>query len=268
MNVSVIIPWRNRPAIRETLSKNAERLIASGAEVLIVNGGGDLKQLRELTSNPVRGAIRLVDLPGVGVFNKSECLNIGAFSSRTGHVFVLDADIVLTTDFLEQALEAISCDACFVSVAEVIESEPNNLGLPRSLVLKWVTTTELLYEGGRTASIQFGVDKYGIRTGPGLVVVKKEHFIAVGGFNSKLQGWGYEDYDFQIRLQLGLGLKRISLGQVQHLSHPRSQTAGASNARNTATCKENYERGELQGTFSADVSRWEGKAVEHPCRNY
>lgn len=262
MNLSVIIPWRDRPVLQHTLRLNADRLTANGVEVLIVNGGGDPTQLRELANTLGYAGVRLIEMPSVEVFNKCECLNIGVFFSRTDHIFVLDADIVLTTDFLEQALEMISSDRCFISVAEVTESEPeaqSNPATPRGLVLKRIITTELVYEDGRAASIEYRIDKYGTRTGPGLVVVRKEHYVAVEGFNSNLQGWGYEDYDFQIRLQLGLALKRKSLGRVQHLSHPRSQTAGASNARNAAACKQNYEQGDLKGTLSADVSRWKDR---------
>lgn len=265
MNLSVIIPWKDRPVIGQTLRMNAHRLAAIEAEVLVVNGGGDLTQLRELMSASGYDGLRLIEMPDAEHFNKCECLNIGAFFSQTEYIFVLDADIILTTDFLGQALNAILNDACFVSVAEVTESEPetqNNPGLPRAMVLKRVITTELLYEDGRRASIEYAIDKYGTRTGPGLVLVKKEDFIAVGGFNGSLQGWGYEDYDFQIRLQLSLGLKRMSMGRVQHISHARAQAAGGSNARNAALCKVNYEQGKLNGTFLADVSRWKDRAKE------
>ena len=102
----------------------------------------------------------------------------------------------------------------------------------------------------------------GTRSGVGLVLVRRKHFIAVQGLNSDLRGWGYEDFDFQIRLQLGLGLERISLGQAQHVSHPPSPTAALSPSRNIAIAWQNYAKGKLEGTFNSDVDRLKDKVVE------
>lgn len=79
---------------------------------------------------------------------------------------------------------------------------------------------------------------------------------------ANLRGWGYEDFDFQIRLQLGLGLERVSLGQAQHVTHPPTSTAALSHARNIAIAWHNYSEGKLDGTFNSDVDRLKNSVVE------
>ena len=113
---------------------------------------------------------------------------------------------------------------------------------------------------GATATIVHRVTRDGTRTGPGLVVVARKHFLAVGGFNSALTGWGFEDYDFQIRLQLMLGLKRRTFGRALHLSH-ESVDGRETDWRNQQTCLENYGRGLFTGTYRADIERWKRLTV-------
>ena len=125
-----------------------------------------------------------------------------------------------------------------------------------------IITTTVVHENGRTASIEYSVDKHGTRSGVGLVLARREHFIGIQGLNSNLRGWGYEDFDFQIRLQLGLGLERVSLGRAQHVSHPPAPSAALSHSRNIATAWQNYSKGKLEGTFDSDVARLKDKVVE------
>ncbi len=264
MAVSVIIPWCNRAALELALRENTGRLRGCDAEVIVVNGGGETDRLRDLIGRSGCDRVRLIDLRGMAEFSRSACLNVGVFSSRGDRVFTLDADVILSAPFLEEALAEVQRRECFVSVAEVVETEPEmqaerwNRSSP---ILRKVITTEVTGERGRTASIQYAVGRDGTRTGSGLMVVRKEHFVAVQGFNSGLTGWGFEDYDFQLRLQLALGIERRSFGQVRHLSHERSGTR-ESNSRNRTASFRNYDCGNYLGTLDADVKKWRGVAVE------
>jgi GT2 family glycosyltransferase len=265
MKVSIVIPWCNRPEIARSLPKNAGWLGTAQAEVILVSSAGDVNRLRELIRPNAYRGLRLLHLDGVEHFNKPECLNVGAFFSRTDWVLTLDADIILADDFLETALKMIAEQDRFVTVKGVAELGPDvrlNPSEPHGAVLKRTITTEVVHENGRSASIEYSVDKHGTRSGVGLVLVKRQHFIGVEGLNSNLRGWGYEDFDFQIRLQLGLGLERISLGLAQHVTHPSTATAAVSHARNIALAWQNYSQGKLQGTFNSDVDRLKNKVVE------
>ena len=116
-------------------------------------------------------------------------------------------------------------------------------------------------KAGRTATIEHRMTSDGTRTGSGLIVVDREHFIEVQGFNSQLEGWGFEDYDLQIRLQLLLGLKRKTFGEAIHLSH-RSAFRRETNSRNEAACFSNYKQGLFHGTYADDVARLKDGAIE------
>ena len=51
------------------------------------------------------------------------------------------------------------------------------------------------------------------------IFVTRNDFLAVDGMNSALAGWGFEDDDFLLRLQLGAGLRATAMGTVTHLTH-------------------------------------------------
>lgn len=265
MKASIVIPWCKRAEIARSLAANSEWLRDTEAEVLIVSSACDAGALRELIKPCASPAIRLLHIEGVEHFNKPECLNIGGFFSRSDWVMTLDADIILAPDFLDTSQTAIAGREGFTTVKEVVETGPDVRILPsdpHGAVLQRVITTQVVHENGHTASIEYSVDKHGTRSGVGLVLVRREHFIAVQGLNSNLRGWGYEDFDFQIRLQLGLGLERISLGRAHHVSHPPAATAAVSHSRNIAIAWHNYSSGKLDGTFDGDVDRLKNQVIE------
>jgi|GEM_PF-2291870 len=264
MRVSVIIPWRDRPELGEALRKNAALLGEAPSEIVIVNSGGD----RELPREIVRGGwcerLVLIELPGAAGLNRSETLNVGAGHSRGGVLFFLDADVLLAPGFLGEALDTMARHECFVSVARVAETQPElsaHPWNPASPIQEKISRTELRHENGHVATVEYSASKDGTRTGSGLMIVRRRHFDAVQGFNSKLLGWGFEDYDLQFRLQLALGIERHSLGRLIHLSHRRPD-GGDSNTRNRAICYENYDRGDFLGTLADDEERWRGRTVE------
>ena len=58
--VSVIIPWCNRKNIGHTLSRNRPALEESGAELLVVNFGGDRAMLADLLGAPTPRWLRFL----------------------------------------------------------------------------------------------------------------------------------------------------------------------------------------------------------------
>jgi predicted glycosyltransferase involved in capsule biosynthesis len=259
MNLSVVIAWCNRPEILQTLPQNIRSNALKDTEILVINGGGDAEILHSLNQLDGGARIRLLTLDGVQEFNKSECLNVGAYFSRREFLFTLDADIEVPSDFLDAALPRVAAERCFLTIEEVIDVTPETCepaGQRQSFIASKTVTTEYLAENGRRALVRHRIGRDGSRTGPGLVILRKDDFLAINGLNSELRGWGYEDYDFQIRLQLGLGLKRVGTGRVLHHPHPPVTSARESNVRNAAACRARYERGDFSGTFAADARRW------------
>ncbi len=263
MKLSVVIPWSNRSELRRSLTENASQLDQPGIEVLLVNGGGRRQDVEGIARDAGWSRIRVVHVP-TATFNKPICLNLGVSFARAKTVFLLDADVVLRGAFLQKACDTVQNGACFVSVAKVIEAEPEKV--PHrwnrdAVIHQKSSTTRFTTANGRKATIVHTVTRDGTRSGPGLIVVARKHFVAVGGFNSNLTGWGFEDYDFQIRLQLLHGLKRRTFGRAVHLSH-ESVDGRETDWRNQQTCLENYGRGLFTGTYRADIERWKQQAVE------
>ena len=145
-----------------SLPKNAEWLGSAHAEVIIVNSAGDVRNLREFLTTCSYPGIRLLHLDGVQHFNKSECLNIGAFFSRTDWVFTLDADIILVADFLETGLKLIDDHDSFATIKEVVEVGPDvrmHSSDPRGAIVQRIITTQVVHENGHSATIEYSVDK-------------------------------------------------------------------------------------------------------------
>lgn len=262
--VSAIIPWRGRPELARTLRENHERLATVDAEILVVNGGGDADAVRGLIRESGEEGVSLLDLAGMEPFNKSGCLNVGVLHAKGDIILTLDSDVLLQNSFLEDAVSALQTGGCFVNASERLESDPAMQGErwnPKSKVTEQGSVYRIVAENGRTATYEYFSKREGARTAPGDVVIRREDYLAVGGFNSDLVGWGFEDYDFQIRLQLELGLERSSFGQVVHVSHEYGGGTTTLNA-NKSLAHENYAEGNYVGSYEQDAARWNGVRPE------
>jgi len=265
--ISAIIPWRGRDELAVTMARNRERLEAVGAEVIVVNGGGDADAVRRMARASGQTGVRLVDLRGMEPFNKSACLNAGARFAESETLFTLDSDVLIDTSFLEDALAAVAEGGCFVTVAERHESDPEAQsqrwdGASKLIAQRNVYT--LVAENGREATYEYQDRRDGVRTGPGDVVVRRSDYLAVGGLNSELVGWGFEDYDFQIRLQFELGLERRMFGRLVHLSHAYGGGGNTLNVNKSLAMK-NYARGDYMGSYEADAEEWASVDAERIC---
>ena len=259
--LSVIIAWCNRPEIADTLSHNAPLFRAHGAEVVVVNVGG--RPAADLI-----GHLNRLGLPelrwietGADRFNKCRALNLGVYVSHSPRLFFLDADILLPEDFLAPVLPLLD-EPCVVTVARVRESRP----APRPeypCLAELASIVEVVTTDGRRAWVETNRTRPadGSRAGPGLALMRREHFLQAGGMNSALEGWGWEDNDLVARLQLALGLPHRQAGSAVHLSHGDEARAAAgawpdSAARNYQRSRANFGQGNFLGTYAADVAAW------------
>lgn len=102
-------------------------------------------------------------------WNLSESRNIGYLHSSGEVLVFLDADSVINTRFVEKTLELVShCTFASGSTAE--------------------NGTEF--------------------NACGCLMVRREHFEHVKGYNEELKGWGFEDFDIHHRLMEQLHLER------------------------------------------------------------
>lgn len=261
--LSVIITWCNRPELRRTLAENRLLLDRYEADVIIVNCGGSQADLRDILSGPRPQMLACVDLQTTD-FNKCLALNLGASIARSERLFLLDADIILTEDFLPAAFEAIAQQQ-FFTVERVFESEPEP-SLPNDHLEEMGNQLSFVGKGGRKAMVTVRRRPLdGSRNAPGLVMLARKHFLEVGGMNADLQGYGWEDRDLLLRLQFALGLEERSAGTVVHLSHKDEdqhvswQDRQKSENLNFAACLKNYRAGHYAGTYYDDLATWKEK---------
>ena len=268
--LSIVIPWSNRPELGPTLQQNAGAFECLDAEVLVINCGGDRDTLERLAGDAPLRAPRIIEVPS-GQFNKCLALNIGASLARGPRLLFLDTDIVISGAVLA-GLVARTDARTFATIEWVLDSTAAS----RATELAHSTqTVELVWTNGRRMSFEFFRSRTAdqARGGPGLISVWKEHFLTVEGMDSRLVRWGWEDLDLIIRLQAMTGARRVQIGDAIHLAHDDASrnlsgtTRQASLQRNMALCYANYERGDFLGTLSRDVAAHQGRLIEHEwCR--
>jgi glycosyltransferase involved in cell wall biosynthesis len=254
---SVVIPWWNRPELRRTLDANGPWLARHGAEVVVVNCGGDAAEAAAQLAGYTAAPVRHVVIPDA-VRNRSLARNLGALCSTGNVLFFLDCDVILQSDIFAEATPLLEQEDCFVTIRKRVESQPEPIS-NRSFIKETIHTREMICEDGRRAMTQqtFGAD--GSHSGIGQMLVKRADFLHIGGYNSALEGWGYEDDDVVLRLQFVLGLRSMMIGEVVHLSHGNDLRGGSPRhdlPRNRQSCFKNYSRGAFVGTYEEDVRLW------------
>ncbi|MEM7151667.1 MAG: glycosyltransferase family 2 protein [Myxococcota bacterium] len=258
--LSVIIPWCDRAELPRTLADNAAIFERHGVEVVVVNCAGDEQWLADAMRDLAVPVTR-VDVPADG-FNKALALNLGVHAARGRHLFFLDCDVILDADFVDEALGRVASGE-FVTVEQVVESEAPEVSPTPVQGVQGVqgiaNAVGLVTAQGETVWIETNRLRFddGSRSGPGLIVLQRDHFEAIDGMNSDLVGWGWEDLDLVARLQLSGLARRRALGRVVHLSHGNAKRAGGDTAGtehdNFSVCLANYRLGYHRGTYADDV---------------
>ena len=256
-DLAVIVPWHDRFEVRQTLETNREHFAAADAEVVVVGCGGDHGWLARTLLDDREASVptKLVAFDPHR-FNKSLAVNLGVAHTKADTLLLLDADIFLEPQTLPDLRAGVS-DESYATVATVKETDPAELATGAISELGFLTS--ILLDDGRAVTFETSSRNMqtGARSGPGLAMTRRKHFLAVGGMNSGLVDWGWEDIDLAVRLELGLGLNRRPAGMVRHFTHSSTPNARASESQNMARAIAAYHDGVLTGTYSADLAKWE-----------
>lgn len=255
--ISIIIPWCDRSELEESLLRNKLIWGQSEIEVLIVNSGGNRTVLSDILNRVPSQNISAIHLSGP-TFNKSLALNIGAEAAQSTKLFFLDADIVLKENFLPD-LHSLLEEGYFVTVDRVFESKASKEDF-ESEILHLAYFIEIQNKAERLVRVETNRINFhtNSRSAPGLIALNKHDFVEVGGMNSALENWGWEDLDLIIRLQMKLNLLWQKKGSVLHLSHSDQfrKLAGMSKQEseqhNFLHCLANYHLGHFDGSFQED----------------
>lgn len=262
--LSIIIPWYNRIELKNTFPPLIHYSSKIGGDVTLVNFGGDECLLNEQLSG-IRNKISVVHVRNVLGFNKPIAQNIGAYCSKQPYLFFCDCDILFTNPSLLMLLDKVQQQSnAFGTLSMVKESKLNAREAGNLIMFGYIL--KLKISDGTEAMIVDNEEDAteGTRQAPGLLLVRRNDFENINGYNSELDGWGWEDQDMVCRLTLNTKLKRIAFGNAIHISHTdKERMQGYHNYTNRWQSRDrmfrhaldNYNKGILIGTYTADISK-------------
>ncbi|GEN61483.1 galactosyltransferase-related protein [Acetobacter nitrogenifigens] len=264
MYFSLIVVAVSRPEYVKTIEKTMAIAARYLFEIIIVHNNNDI-------FISFKNKIQTEHLNVIGInagdrkFNKSLFINIAASYASNDFLLFCDSDVYLTDfDFEFVAHNVVKKN--FVTLETVSESVVPENFLPYGNLHR--------IDHGITICLSNGIEAYTTisssfpqaraRGAPGIFSILRTDFTAVGGYNSALEGWGWEDIDFILRSQLTLGLNRLYHGRGIHLTHGDEQrNILAKNKfedqyKNRSTSLNNISNDVFTGTMESDVNTFLG----------
>ena len=260
--LSIVVTWRDRIELEQALPALVTTASSVGGDVTIVNFGGSTDMLKAQLGN-YGHEVSIVDVGDQEYFNKSSAQNLGAFHTAQPFIFFCDCDTIIDIATCTSLLEQIkSRPGTFGTFAQLSETAVNSRG-GRHVVCFGYELRIHTADGRKLRIVDNEEDAdAGTRQAPGLLMVRREDFLTINGYNSRLHGWGWEDQDMISRLTLGNGLERITYGSAVHISHDDHARIGhyppvtnrwESRDRMFRQALANYDDANFQGTYDLDV---------------
>ncbi|MBB5801435.1 hypothetical protein F4560_001203 [Saccharothrix ecbatanensis] len=216
----VVITFRNRSQ-DEYRSRNLAACLRSLADQSVdradyqvtVVEADDEPRWRELAE---KYADEHIFAPHDGPFNKCWATNVGVVNSARPAplVCVLDADALVDKDFIARNVARFDLDGSggFMPFRDLSYlDEPASV---RAIADRCVT--------GRAEADPDRLRAFRVHRAPGMCVwLRRDVFDAVGGMDERFEGWGREDLDFVLRVQLATAFDQYA-DPMLHLYHPSS----------------------------------------------
>jgi hypothetical protein len=209
--------------------------------------------------------LRVIEVERQKYFHKACAQNLGAALTRGDVLFFCDCDILIDPELVDRLSNTLlERPGRFATLAGVRESEQNSRGGKHVTCFGYELRIHTR-DGRKLVIVDHEEDaRDGTRNAPGLLFVRRSDFLEVGGYNSGLHGWGWEDQDMIGRLTLGAGLDRIIEGYAVHLSHDDQARVAhypvadrwESRDRTFRQALANYDAGRFQGTYESDVRQY------------
>ncbi len=218
MKISILIPVRNRKesllTVITQLKRNL-RFFKDDLEVIVMDLGSDENISSQLEIFPF---VSYCYIDYKGTFCKSWALNLAFKKSRYPWIFALDVDCIFFEKLLSNIATYINAEdkqKCYI-FGGIRDLDPS---LTKSIQENSVIT-------GKVKS--FLEDRYMSITnllGYGNIILHRDVYEKLTGFDEKMTGWGREDSDFYYRLQFE-GIKTITFPDdphyaLYHLDHNR-----------------------------------------------
>lgn len=193
MTLSVIIPWRDSGCDWRMKSVRwlVERYDLLFPDIELILGGVDM----------------------TGPFNRSAARNEAIAEARGDVLLIADADTVFQPDQIETGLDALEQGAPWVI--------PYSLGRYYNLsadetIRTWREAPDaVIAEPDDHRLYEHKIDSWA-----GMLLVSRENYDKVGGYDERFKGWGYEDNAFRAALDHHVGPHQRVDGYTLHLWHP------------------------------------------------
>ncbi len=261
--LDVIIPVKNRLTLSRCVTTLLEQIaLVPGlplGQIFLCDGGSTdrlcQQQLSQLSQHP---KVQWLSCPHSG-FNKSWLINQGLQATTADQILVSDVDILWNSAALQAMVTVTRSPHQLCYIATVEESEPQTVALQRPRYAYRLTQTS----HGDQLELYLVPPSDPLqplrRPGYGLVCAQRSLFQRIGGYRHDFQGWGWEDQDLLMRVQL-LGYELVEAGSVIHLSHGDHQrnlsegerpspTPQQSRNRNICHCLAGLAQGRLLGDW-------------------
>lgn len=259
--LSIIVTWRNRKELRGALPTLVDTARTLNGEVVVVNYGGDTETLREQLAD-FAASVRVVQVRDQPYFHKTKAQNIGAHFGTFPTLFFCDCDIVLDPASIASLVDKVAREpGRFATLKGVRETEQNSRNAKNVVMFGY--RLDIRIRNGRSLRIVDNEEdaEDGTRQAPGLLLVRREDFLSIDGYNGRLHGWGWEDQDMISRLTLGAGLDRHQEGYALHISHDDHARVSQYPGSNRWESRDKmfrqalayYDDDDFNGTFRADV---------------
>lgn len=186
MRAGVVIPWRGGDRSREAAEQYVEAYLVG-----VGFGGG----------------IAVADSPGPGPFSRAAAKNAGVESmSHCDVVIIHDADMVAPRDAYEEMATVAHDEGVLV------------VGFTQYRALSQQASRRVI-----RGADPFTTRPYGVLDGwslGGIIAIRTDAFATVGGFDTRFQGWGCEDWAFAHTCSILLGATMRTDNIAVHLWHP------------------------------------------------
>lgn len=268
--LSIVVTWRDRIELEQALPALVQMANSVGGDVTIVNFGGSSDMLKAQLGDDGQ-EVSIVDVSDQEYFNKSCAQNLGAFHTAQPFLFFCDCDTIIDRETCASLLDQInSRPGTFGTFAQLRETAVNSRGGKHVTCFGY--ELKIHTADGRQLKIVDNEEdaEAGTRQAPGLLMVRRQDFLTIDGYNSRLHGWGWEDQDMISRLTLGNGLERITYGSAIHISHddharighyPPVKNRWESRDRMFRQALANYDNANFQGTYDLDVQQIAAKKI-------
>ena len=236
--VTIVIPYQNTCPERE---RNFNFIIGNIKALKIPCVIAQQTETWELDPSPTISDQNITHfyLPDDGLFKKSKLINMAAKHCLEKYIWILDADVFLDFNNVIKNIEDQDVIKPFFTVDHFCEEKTR---------LYTTHPSEGLgnHEQYQPMSSSDYFGKYS-------VILKKEIFDSVGGFNEEFEGWGWEDIDFiHNRInKLDPKVHTIESSSGVHLYHP--EASRINERRNFYLYRKNFDSSNKKLSFCIHI---------------